>query len=251
MTLNKKLLLGFGLALLLFAGTACGAQGDSDSGGEKAKGQKQSAAPKPDLKGLPDVVATVNGHDISKAEFSTRYELQFQQVASQPQPEGGKLDQDKLKKQTVEGMVGTELLLQESAKRGYKASAKDVDAALDELVKQNGLKSADEFFAAVKKQGTDEKEVRSQIAQQVKVDKLLAKEAGDTKPTEKEVKALYDQAIAQQKQSGNQSGEAPQIPPFDKVKPQLEQQVKAEKESKAAEALVKSYRADAKVKINI
>ena len=58
----------------------------------------------------------MNGEKISKADFTRIYEGQFQQVALQAQMSGQELDQAQLKKQTAEGLVNTELLIQQAAK---------------------------------------------------------------------------------------------------------------------------------------
>lgn len=258
--MSKKWLLSLCLVLFLFGAAACGGSDDKGSGeassGEKKNSQKQEQkqkqgngdAPKPDLKGIPEVVAEVNGEKIAKAEFVEAYKGQFQQLAMQSQTSGQELDQDQLKKQTVDSMIGTELLVQEADKRDLTASEKDVNNTLNELAQQNGLKSADEFMAAMQKQGMNEKEVRSELETQVKVDQLVAAEAGDTRPTEKEIKQLYAQLTAQQEQSGGQGSE---VPPLKKVRPQLEEQVKSQKESEAAQALVRDFRKDADVTVNL
>ncbi len=261
MILIKKLLLSLGLALLLSGVAACGgadenggeaSSGEESTGQEKqdGQGQGQAGGPQPDLKDIPDVVAEVNGQEIPKNEFVEAYKGQFQQLAMQSQSSGQPLDQDQLKKQTVESMIGRELLVQEADNRDFVASEKDVNGTLNELAKQNGLKSADEFMAAHKKQGMNEEEVRSELETQVKVDQLIADEAGNTRPTEKEVRQLYDQLSAQQ-QSGGDGGQGSKIPPFDQVRPQLEEQVKAQKEAKAAETLVTGFRKDADVTVNL
>ena len=207
--------------------------------------------PKPDTEGVPDVVAEVNGEKISKKDFVAAYEGQFQQVAMQSQMTGQKLDQDQLKDQTVEGMIGSVLLTQEAENRGIEAPKKEVDSTLDELVKSNQLKSTDEFLAAMKDQGMDEKTVMSEIEKQVRVETLLAEESGDTKPTEDELKKAYDQAKTQQEQMKEQGGQAGELPPFEEAKPALEEQLKGQTQGEAAQALVKDLRADADVKIHL
>lgn len=108
-------------------------------------------------------------------------------MAMQSQLTGQKLDQDKLKKQTAEGMVGNQLLIQEANDRDYSASDKDVDETLNDMAKQNGLESKDKLLSKLEEQGMKEKEVVSQIKTQVKVEKLISEESGDTEPTEEEL----------------------------------------------------------------
>lgn len=264
MTLRKKWLLSLSLVLLVFVIAACSDTDKSDKDNSKDEGTQEEDAsgaaqdsaeqpemPKPDLEGIPKVVAEVNGDKITKEEFETAYEGQFQQAAMQSQMTGQELDQNQLKKQIAESMIGQKLLIQEADNRGYDASEKDINKILDDLAEQNGLKSKDEFMSALKEQGMDKKEVMSQLEMQVKVDQLIAKESGDTKPTDKELKEVYEQYKAQQEQAGGEDGEETETPSFDEMKPDLEAHVKSQKEGEATQKLVEKLQKGAKVTNNL
>lgn len=241
--MHKKMLLGTALAAALFAVAACG---DSDDGGdtptEEETATEQQQLPEPDVEDVPDVVATVNGNDIPKDEFVSIYEGQFQQMAQQAQMTGQEVDQDQLKQQTVDGMVDTELLTQEADERGFSVSEKDINDTLADLAEQNGMGSADEFMGALKEQGMEEPEVKSRVEIQVKIEQLIADEAGDIQPSDKELKELYD---TQKEQMGETA------PPFAEMKPQLEEQAKAQKESEVAQTLVGDLRENADISVNL
>ncbi|MGM0930121.1 MAG: SurA N-terminal domain-containing protein [Actinomycetota bacterium] len=255
--MTKKWLLSLAVAGSIAVLTACG--GAPDDGGASPAASAESSAgaegqaqmPEPDLKDIPDVVAEVNGTKITKDKFTAAYEGQFQQMAMQSQMTGQEVDQDALKKQTAEAMVGTQLLIQEADQRGIKAPQKDVDAELEKMAKSNDFKTVDELLAAIKKQGMDENEVNAEMQTQVKVNKLIAEEAGDTKPSEKELKAAYDQAKQQQEAMGEQSGQKAEMPSMKEMRPNLEEQVKAQKETEATQALVTDLREKADVKIHL
>lgn len=269
----KKLLISLGLAASLLGVAACSEGDDGDAGaspseetteqpespgeegGEQSEspeagGTEQPEMPQPDLEGIPDVVAVVNGTDIPKDEFVPVYEGQFQQRAMQAQMSGEELDEDQLKAQTAEGMVGTELLTQEADNRELSASQGELDQALEEQAQASGIQSADDFLTALADQGMDEQEVMSQLETQVKVDKLVADEAGDTTPTEEELRERYDEVVAQQEQSGGEGGGG-ELPPFEEVRPQLEGQVESENESEVVQGLVSALREDADVTVNL
>lgn len=176
------------------------------------------------------------------------YTPQYQQMAMQSQTSGQKVDEEGLQKQVVDNLVNTELLVQEADERGIEASAKQTDATLTSLAQQNGMKSSDEFVAALEKQGMDRDTIESQVQDQVVIEQLLAKEAGDTEPTEKELRALYQTVKAQQAQAG---GQGQKIPPFEQVKPQLAQQLKSQKESQVAGGLLDELRKDAEIEVHI
>lgn len=245
-----KKLLAVGLTAPLFALAACSG---SDEGADASSSESSSseatdgqAAAEPDLEGIPEVVAEVDGVEIGKDEFVSAYESQFQQQASQAQMSGQPIDQDALKKQTAQSLVSRHLLSQEADERGIESSESDVNDTLDELAKQNQM-SRKKFLAALEEQGMSEDEVRSQLETQVKVDGLVADEAGQIKATEAEMRKAYDAAKAQQEQAGG----GQKIPPFKKVKPQLAEQVKSEKESKVTQRLEKQLRADADITIHL
>lgn len=226
---------------------ACSDANDKPPAQETTDAESTDAA-QPDLTGLPKVVAVVDGTDITKAQFVTAYEAQFQAAAAQAAQSGQALDQDELKQQTAESMVNTQLLLAEADDRGYTASQKDIDATLAELTEQSGLSSPDELLASLAKQGVDKAEANRQLEGQVKLDRLVAEEGGDADPTEKELKDLYDQVIAQQEGSGS---DAADVPSFDDARPQLEDQLRSQQETSVAQALVENLRKDADITINL
>jgi murein L,D-transpeptidase YcbB/YkuD len=252
--LIKKTVTGFFLAATLAGVAGCGGTGDNAAGGGSGSAPASAPASAPstggsqaDLGNVPEVVATVNEEKISKDEFSRAYQSQFQQASMQAQQTGQPVDQDQLKTQVAESMVGTVLLSQEAERRGFDASATKVDKTLTDLAKQNGMKSDEQFLQALKKQGMSAEDVRSQVADQVKIDQLMAKEAGNTKPTQAELKKLYQQAKSQQQASGQQG----EMPPFKEVRSQLVEQAKTEKENKVGQELVTSLRKQGEVKINL
>jgi hypothetical protein len=251
--MNKKALLGISMAIALLGATACGDDGDADGADaadaaaeEQIPGQED--LPEPDIEDIPDVVATVNGTDILRDEFVATYEAQFQQAAMQSQMSGEPVDQAQLKEQTADNMINTELLDQEAEGRGVEVSESDIDNTLDDLAAENGLESAEEFMDALKEQGMEEDEVFAQLETQVKLESLVADEAGDIEPTEEELQELYEQAEAQQEQLGEEGSE---LPPFDEIKPQLEEQAKTEKEAEVVQALIGDLRENADITVNL
>lgn len=207
--------------------------------------------PEPDLEGIPDVVAEVNGEEIEREEFENAYVGQFQQVVMQSQMTGQEVDQDQLKLQIAESMVGTELLIQEASSAGFEASEEEINETLEELAEQFGLESKEAFLDAMEEQGMEEEEVISQVETQVKVDQLIANESGDIEPTEEELEEYYDQIVAQQEQMGEGNNEESDLPSFDEVKPEIEEQVRRQNESEVYQTLIERLREDADITVNL
>jgi len=249
--MKKKWLLSLTLLLLVFVMVACGDDDDSAEGNNEEAGEgndaEQMEMPEPDLEDIPDIVAEVNGDEISKDEFETTYEPQFQQAAIQAQMSGQEVDEDDLKAQIVEALIGQKLIIQEANNSGYEASEDEVNKMLDDLTEQNGLESQDDFFAALEEQGMAKDEVTSQIETQVKVDKLIASETGDVDPTKEELQEIYDEYTAQMEQMGGDDEEEVDIPSFEEMESDLIAQVKAEKESETYQTLVEELQADADI----
>lgn len=222
----------------------------SDGGGAPAAGGEGGAqqAPQADVSDVPDVVATVNGEDITKDEFVPVYESQFQQMAMQQQTTGEQPDQAELKGQVAQQLVDNELLLQGAEDAGIEATDEDIDATLEEVASQNGLGSADEVVSALEQQGMSAEEIREDAASQFTLTAYIEQEADISEPTEEELKKQYEQLTAQQSQAG---GDASQIPPFEEVKEQLAQQTISQQQNEAATTLAAELREAGDVTINL
>jgi peptidyl-prolyl cis-trans isomerase SurA len=242
--------------------SACGGSGSSDSDASKDASEDASSSaspsagasdgaaegPQPDLDAIPDVVAEVNGEEVTKEEFVPIYEAAFQQAASQAQMGGEDPDEAALRKETADNLVDTELLLQEAEARGLEVSDEAVDAELTSLAEQNGMKTADELLKAVEAQGVSADQAREQVETQAMVEQLVEDENGPIEPTDKELRTLYDQVKKQQAASG---GGGQKIPPFAQVRDQLAEQASSQETGKVATVLVEDLRKDADITINL
>src|SRR5699024_5173156 len=164
----KKLFLGLAAAVAAFSLAACGGDGD-DAKDDAAQTEQQDgqAMPEPDLDNIPDVVAEVNGEDISGEEFSKNYESQFQQLAIQSQMTGEEPAQDDHMQQAVYVMINSELLVFEDADESYTASENDMDEYLDDMGEENGMDSYDDLMEEVENQGLDEDQIRQDVHNEV------------------------------------------------------------------------------------
>lgn len=196
--------------------------------------------PAPDLEGLPEVVAEVDGEEITLEEFTQVYESQLQQAFMQSQMTGQEVDQETLKQQTAEGMVDTELLLAEADARSFAPTEEEVDAAAEELAAANGMASADELFDTLEQQGLDRAEATDQLQQQTALEQLFADEAGEFSASEEELRELYDGAAAQ-------GGAEGQLPEFEEVRELLEDQLRQEHQNEAVQGLLTELREDAEI----
>lgn len=242
-------------AVLLLTAAGCASDdepGDEETTTAAADAPEMPEMPEPDLDGVPDVVAEVNGESVSRDEFVTAYEGQFQQAAMQAQMTGEDVDQDALKTQIADMLVDTELLAQEAVARDFTVSDEEVESTLEEMAEANQMESVDDLFAAFEQQGMDADEVRSQLSSQLQIEQLYEDEGGDFTPSEDELQELYDAAVAQQQQQPPAEGEsAPEPPSFEEARPQLEQQAIQEHQAEAIEALLGELRESADITVNL
>ncbi len=273
---KKTLMTSIGLVICLLGAASCSNDSDSGTDGAEASqsgsdeatstagpdgaestdgaastgGPEQAATP--DLSDVPEVVAEVNGTEITKDEFSQAYTPSFEQAAMQAQATGQPVDEAALREQTVQGLVSSELLMQASAEHGIEASDKDIDARLEELASGNGMPSTDEFLAALEEQGMSADQVRVEVERMVTIDRLIDQEAKVKEPTEEEVRQRYDDLVAQQGGGGAESGSgAPEVPAFDEVKDQVAEQLTTERENEAVQTMVDELRAEGEVTIHL
>lgn len=226
------------------ASDAGAAPAASDAGGAQAGEQM----PEADVSDVPDVVATVNGEEITKDDFAQVYQSQFQQMTIQSQQGGEPVDEAALKEQVANQLVDNELLRQGAQDAGITASDEDIDATLDQIAQQNGLASGDEVVSTLTQQGYPEEQVREDAASQFEISTYLEQEADIKEPSEEELKAQYDALAEQQTQAG---GSAEDLPAFEDVRDQLAQQAAAEQQNEAATSLAKTLREAGDVTVNV
>lgn len=252
----KKLLLSLAAATAALTLAACGADGEEESasgGAGQNEQQGQQSMPEPDLEGIPDVVAEVDGEEISGDEFSENYEAQFQQLSMQSQMTGEEPDQDEIKQQALEMMVNSELLVMEAEEQGFTASEEDVDEYLSTMAEENGMDSPDALVEQFEEQGLDEERVREDVHKEVLMEQVI--ETIDAEePSEDEVKEMYDMQVEQLEAMNEQAGEEGQeqeVPSFEELKPDLEEQAAQQKENEAVEAHLDDLREDADVETHL
>ena len=247
-TMRKTSVLGLAATACMLVLTACGGGSSSDDASDEPSAQSSGDV----VDGIPEVVAEVNGEQVTREEFTLIYEAQLAQATADAEASGQAPDEEALKEQTANNLVDATLLTQEAESRGIAATGEDVDAELMSLAESNGLGSAQEFIDALKEQGTTEEQVRSQVELQVVVEQLVADEAGLSEPTEEELRTMYAQVKkAAQQQAQAAGGQAQQVPPFAEVRDQLVEQAQTEQVGTVAQELVAELRKDADITINL
>lgn len=230
-----------------------GAEAGAASPEEGAEGE-QSELPEADTSDIPEVVAEVNEEEISGEDFTVLYESQFQQMAMQSQMTGEEPDQDQLKDQTLESMIGNELLLQDAQEEGYEASQEEIDALIADAAETAGMGSSEEFIEAYEEQGMDGEQLTQDAENQVLINQVLA-QLEVPEPSEEELREVYDEAVAAQEEAGGAEGaegeDAAEMPSFEEAREDLESQAVDQARNEAALDHVEDLRSDAEIQTHL
>jgi peptidyl-prolyl cis-trans isomerase C len=126
--------------------------------------------PKPVPAQLPDVLARVNGEDVSKGEFDRA-------VAALEARNGGPVpaeQRDRILRDVLDQVVAYKLLIQESRARKIATADAEVDERMKEIQAQ--FPSEDAFKQMLTSRRTTLDQVRSDVRQDITVQKLIASE---------------------------------------------------------------------------
>src|ERR1039457_4912824 len=136
-----------------------------------------------------DVVATVNGHAIMRADMNRMYATQLGQQAQgqQPTPEQG----DSLRLNVVRELIDEEIVEQRAAKMNLTATPEDVDAKLAEM---KAPYTEEQFAEQLKASNQTLDDLRRDLRRNLTIEKLINKEiVSKITVTDADVAAFYNQ----------------------------------------------------------
>lgn len=136
------------------------------------------------------VVATVNGQAIHLYDLHQVFINQLQQIEAQQGTLPGRA-YEAVRYQALDLIVGSLVLNQEIAKRNLSASAAEIDAELQRIM--DLFPSEDEFKTQLEYAGLTEDILRSQLAEEVKYNRLTQEIIGDLPVSEQEIREAYEQ----------------------------------------------------------
>lgn len=182
-----------------------------------------------------DVVAIVNGEEILGEQYNSTYRerKEFEMYTKESDEE---IDNEQVKKITIDGLVGQTLINQEMEKMKKTVSDEEVEAEFENIKSQEGdvLESLLEQF-----QWTE-----ADLKLQIKNDLTNARfiqEKTDVKVTEDEVKSEYERVKKQTEK----------LPEFKDVKENIEVQLVKQKENQALAKIIEELKKDSKIEIKL
>lgn len=132
-----------------------------------------------------DVVATVNGKDISRADLNRA----FQASLGDNPPKLSPAETDIRRLQVLRGMIDAEIMQQRAAKLNLTASDEDVNAKLTDI---KARYTEDQFENLLKQQNLTLAELKTNLRRQLTSDKLINKEIeSKINITDAEIRGYY------------------------------------------------------------
>jgi hypothetical protein len=188
----------------------------------------------------PDnVLATVNGSEITQGEVSERLE----QIENVLRAQGADLTQtgvlEEYKTRILDELIDTELLRQAATESGVTATAEAVDAEFQELLTMFGGEEA--LDGQLEIVGMTREQLMDNLKEQKLIEAFVATKAdiNNIEVTDAEIRAFYDQSIA--------GADPANVPPFEEVQDLLRQQVSQDKAAEMMEKVIAQLKADAAI----
>ena len=182
-------------------------------------------------------VAIVNGEEIGRRAYDNAT-TQFASIAA---AQGVTLSEAEIQTQVLNSLINNRLLVQEAHKNGASATDAEVQAEYELIVENSG--GADAFNTQIESLGITEAQVRSELAEQLAVNKFLMAKvtAANATTTEEEVTAFYADLTAANAE----------VPALEEIRAQIEEQILVQKQQQEVTQLVEALRASATVEILI
>lgn len=191
----------------------------------------------------PEVVATVNGEEITAVRFVEGLAQAEQSVSQQGGNPQDAATQAQMETQTITALVNTELMRQAAQSSGVETEAGAVEAEIASIEGQ--FEDADTFASELEAAGLTMEELRSDIAEQLLIDAYVrqASEWGEVAVSDAEVQEYYDSVVANNPDT--------EVPPFAEVADAVEQQLLSSKQQEATDAIIERLRAEADIEVLI
>ena len=185
-----------------------------------------------------EVVATVNGVDITKTDFDSQLVSSITNLKTQGIDTEATTTQDQIKAQVLDDMINNEIVNQEIVKIGLKATDAEVNAEFQNILTQIG--GQDKLNAQLASVNMTEAKLKENITKQLLVQRYLLQSIATSTltATDKEIKLFYDETSKTQK-----------LPPLKDVSEQIKQQIIKNKGQSLVNEFVKTLRAKATVEI--
>src|SRR6266446_5267313 len=137
-------------------------------------------------KASADVVARVNGKDITTTQLEKQFQAHLNGAEQPPSIE----EQQDLKLQVLNQMINDQILLEQASAAGLNATDSEIDVKFNEFKNQY---TEDKFKDLLKEQKMTTDDIRNELRKSITIDKLVNKEiTSKISVTDAEIKNFYE-----------------------------------------------------------
>ena len=149
-----------------------------------------------------DAVAVVDGEEIARSDFEALIAQAKKSHKNQKRdfPAAGSPELQTLRNQIVQYLVQRELFEQEADELGITVTDKQVEARLEQIVKQYFAGDRKQYDQQLAEQGVSETQVRGEVRAQLVSEKIFAEVSADVRVADDEVAEYYERNEAQYSQ---------------------------------------------------
>ena len=188
---------------------------------------------------LPEVVARVNGVAITREEL-LRQLAQTKAFLASMGPQGAPQDEEVLRGAVMDDLINGELLYQAAADSGVSVTDEEVAQEFENA--KASMASEEDFQSQLSSLGHTEETFRLSLRKQMTINRYLTDKVqfSDITVPEEESRALYQQFFSQSE--GNAD-----VPSFEEVKPQIENELRNQKARTKVQEIIDTLRQEAKI----
>ena len=193
---------------------------------------------------LGEVVATVNGEDITNADLDVSIN-QFEQLAQAQGVDASSPEmQAEIRTQALEVLINTTLLKQAAAEKGIAVTDEEVANRIETITADIGGEEA--LTARMQELQLESAQMQDDIKDELMIQALLDTVFAEAavEVTDEEVQELYDSAKVQA--GGEQAAD---FPALEEVRDQVEQKIQSSKEQAAVDNYLAELKANADISI--
>lgn len=241
----KRITVLWSITMLFLVLTACAK--DTDTSADSSSATKQDQAQnhlEEHLVDPDDIVATVNGTEVKGEEYNALiYSIQQELQASGA---NSATDDENLKNQVLDILIGNKLLLQDATSNNYKVSDKEVDDEFKSIKEQYGETQFNEDLEVI---GSDVEKYKQQLKDSLLVSKYIEKELSLQEVTEKDIMAEYEEMKKQAAET--ETEENGEVPEYTEIQVQLKDILEQQNLQEAIFNRIDELKQSAEVKYNI
>lgn len=220
-----------GLSMLLVV-SACGDKEEEET--EEVQAPEQVEISEEELADEEEVIATVNETEILGSQYNPAYRERKEMESFTVEP-GEEIEPEKVKEIILEGLIGQELINQESEKLDIEVTDEEIQEELEILEEQEG----DVLDSLLEQFDWTEEDLENQIRQDL-TNKHYIEEKIEVEVTDEEAKEEYERVKAETEDKDT-------VPEYDEVKDNVKLQMTQQKQNEELLKHIDKFKEEAEI----